>query len=179
MPPHAPPYKLVHVLTHAYLVPEPCAHPRRTSTGRGNHRAAAWRAPVQRYLSAQKGANFDGKKSDSKRGRIRAQRLPTQRGSYPRVCTAQESSPHMVGPRLKGIPTIRSDPPSGLAPAPQRRSPLVAAASGQLGRRLLCRPDGSGAVFSPPGRLAPCPPAYALLREKTRKSECVVVRVGT
>ena len=114
MPPHAPPYKLVHVLTHAYLVPEPCAHPRRTSTGRGNHRAAAWRALVQRYLSAQKGANFDGKKSDSKRGRIRAQRLPTQRGSYPRVRTAQESSPHMVGPRLKGIPTIRSDPPSGL-----------------------------------------------------------------
>ena len=109
-----PPYKLVHVLTHAYLVPEPCAHPRRTSTGRGNHRAAAWRALVQRYLSAQKGANFDGKKSDSKRGRIRAQRLPTQRGSYPRVRTAQESSPHMVGPRLKGIPTIRSDPPSGL-----------------------------------------------------------------
>ena len=102
------------MLTHAYLVPEPCAHPRRTSTGRGSHRAAAWRAPVQRYLSAQKGANFDGKKSDSKRGRIRAQRLPTQRGSYPRVRTAQESSPHMVGPRLKGIPTIRSDPPSGL-----------------------------------------------------------------
>ena len=118
LPPHAPPYKLVHVLTHAYLVPEPCAHPRRTSTGRGNHRAAAWRAPVQRYLSAQKGANFDGKKSDSKRGRIRAQRLPTQRGSYPRVYTAQESSRHMVGPRLKGIPTIRSDPPSGLVRLP-------------------------------------------------------------
>ena len=43
----------------------------------------------------------------------------------------------------------------------------------------MCRPSGSGAVFSPPGRPAPWPPAYALLREKARVSQSVVVRVRT
>ena len=56
---------------------------------------------------------------------------------------------------------------------------LVAAALAQLRRWLLCRPDGPGDVFSPLASLGPSPPAYALLREKNRVSESVVVRVRT
>ena len=91
----------------------------------------------------------------------------------------------LPGPRLT-VPSPGTQAPLGgsgqrpeEAPAPQSCPCLVAGASGQLWRRLFCRPGGFGAVFWPPARLGPWPSAYALLLEKTRISECVVVRVGT
>ena len=87
----------------------------------------------------------------------------------------------LPGPRLT-VPSPGTQAPLGgsgqrpeEAPAPQSCPCLVAGASGQLGRRLMCRPDGSGAIFSPPARPAPWPLAYVLLRKKTRVSESVVV----
>ena len=91
----------------------------------------------------------------------------------------------LPGPRLT-VPSPRSQvPPRGSgqrpeeASAPQSCPCLVAGASGQLGRRLLCQPGGSGAVFWPPARLGPWPSAYALLPEKTRVSQSVGARVRT
>ena len=85
----------------------------------------------------------------------------------------------LQGQRLTVPSTGTQAPPRGsgqrpeAAPAPQRCPCLVAGASVGLGRRLLCRPGGSGAVFWPPARLGPWPSAYVLLREKTRVSESV------
>ena len=114
-----------------------------------------------------------------RQGRATALALPGGPGRRLRRLPAQLR--RLPGPRLT-VPSPGTQAPLGgsgqrpeEASAPQSCPCLVAGASGQLGRRLMCRPDGSGAIFSPPARPAPWPLAYVLLRKKTRVSESVVV----
>ena len=118
-----------------------------------------------------------------RQGRATALALPYGPGRRLRRLPAQL---RRLPSQILTVPSPRSQAPSRgsgqrpeEAPAPQRRPPLVAAASVQLARRLLCRPGGSGAVFWPPARLGPWVSAYALLREKPRVSQSVGVRVRT
>ena len=63
----------------------------------------------------------------------------TRTASYPRVCTAQARSPHVVGPPGSSVTKIRSDPPSGLLRTPWMHASRCRSVCIGLHRASRCR----------------------------------------
>lgn len=134
----------------------------------GGERGAETRArPVEAASPVPRGGKWEGRTGTSRRGgrrgrrggedRCRGQRGPGQKGRWEAGKGAGNSS---LGPRRSRLPSrLRSAPPLGPAPAPQRTPPQRRVRGNTLLGGLLVPEQVSGAAYAFPEPWRPVPSA--------------------